>query len=136
MSNKSWYSAQCIFLHSDKSHGPKQMYEERIVLLRADSMDGAIEQAEKEAEEYASDLAGCSYVGYLNVFEMYDEPGPKTEIFSAMRRSEEKPKEYLELHYPNEPDNCEAVGEIHRWHKLDDKRSACYHCKVIRVGQL
>jgi hypothetical protein len=63
MSNESWYSAQCIFLHSDKGHGPKQMYEERIVLLRADSMEGAIEQAEKEAEEYCGDLEGCRYVG-------------------------------------------------------------------------
>jgi hypothetical protein len=136
MSNESWYSAQCIFLHSDKGHGPKQMYEERIVLLRADSTEDAIEQAEKEAEEYCDDLEGCRYVGYVNVFAMFDKPGAGTEVFSTMQKSDLESKEYLNLHYPNEPDNCDAIGEIHRWYNLDEKHSACYHCKVVQEGQL
>jgi Domain of unknown function (DUF4288) len=67
MSNESWYSAKCIFLHSDTGHGPKQMYEERVVLLRANSVDVAIERAEREAEEYCRDLDGCKYLGYVLV---------------------------------------------------------------------
>jgi len=137
MNLKGLYSAQCIFLHADKVHGLKQMYEERIVLLRAESMDEAIERAEKEAEEYCKEVSGCSYTGYVNVFALYDdEIGEGSEIFSSMQNSQLAPREYLDLHYPDVPENCEAVGERHRWHNLDDQRSACYHCKVIREGQL
>ena len=137
MNRKGWYSAQCIFVHGDKVHGPKQMYEERIVVLRAESMKAAIERAEKEAEKYCRDVKGCEFIGYVNVFELYDdEIGDCSEVFSSMRESHLVPKGYLDLHYPDTPENCEAVGESHRWHNLDDKRSACYHCKVIREGQL
>ena len=136
MSDDFWYSAQCIFLHAEKEHGPKQMYEERIVLLRAKSREAAIEQAEQEAKEYCKDLIGTRYLGYVNIFELYDDIGDSAEVFSSMQKSDLSPEEYLDLHYPPLPDDCEAVGEAHRWHNLDDKHSACYHCKVIRVGQL
>jgi hypothetical protein len=135
MNRESWYSAQCIFLHGDRADGPKQMYEERIVLLRAESMDAAIDRAEKEAEQYCSDLSSCRYIGYINVFAIDDDAmGDGSEIFSNMQRSDLAPKQYLDLHFPDTPENCEAVGESHRWHNLDDERSACYHCKVIRSG--
>ncbi len=137
MSNEPWYAAQCIFLHADKGHGPKQMYEERIVLLKADSFDDAIERAENEAEKYSRDLDGCKYLGFVNVFHIYDSKlAAGTEMFSRMEKSELKPKQYLDLHYPDESDDCEAIGEAHRWHNLDGRSSACYHCKVIREGQL
>src|SRR5260370_2205012 len=101
MSSKSWYSAQSVFLHSDKGHGTEQMYEERIVLLRADSVEAAIEQAEKEAEEYCRHLDGCKYVGYVNVFAIYDDKlSDGAEIFSSMQRSDLRPKKYLDLFYP------------------------------------
>jgi len=32
--------------------------------------------------------------------------------------------------------NCEFVGAPHKWYNCDDSRSACYHCRVIRDGQL
>jgi hypothetical protein len=137
MSHKIWFSAQCVFLHADKGHGPKQMYEERVILLRADNMDAAIKQAENEAKKYSRDLDGCTYLGYVNVFELYDqELGDGAEIFSIMHKSDLKPREYIDIHYPEKPDDCEAIGETHRWHNLDDKRSSCYHCKVIREGSL
>jgi len=137
MSREGWYSAQCIFLHADKVHGPQQMYEERIVVLRAENMEAAIERAEKEAQKYCRDLEGCTYIGYVNVFALYDdEIGNGSEVFSSMQKSDLRPKAYLDLHYPVAPEDCEVVGESHRWHNLDDKLSACYHCKVIREGQL
>ena len=137
MNSKRLYSAQCIFLHSDQGHGPKQMYEERIILVRATNADAAIERAEEEAREYTRDLAGCNYVGYINVFEMDDEKlTDGSEIFSSMQASDLRPEEYLRFHYPSIPDDCETLGQVHRWHNLDDKRSACYHCKVIRDGKL
>ena len=137
MSDEVWYSAQCVFLHADKQHGPKQMYEERIVLLRAKSFEAAIEQAEQEARRYCRDLDSTSYLDYVNVFRLSDDDlGAGTEIFSTMQQSDLSPRQYLDLHYPCLPDDCETLGETHRWHNLDDKQSACYHCKVIRASQL
>jgi len=137
MSKETWYGARCIFLHSESNHGPKQMYEERIVLIRADSFDEAIARAEREAEEYCRDLDGCEYLGHVNVFHINDEKlSAGTETFSSMQKSDLKPKEYLDLHYPDSPEDCEVIGERHRWYNLDGNRSACYHCRVVRNGQL
>lgn len=33
-------------------------------------------------------------------------------------------------------DNCEKAGGFHIWYNKDGLQSACYHCKVIREGQL
>lgn len=137
MRKARWYSAQCIFLHSDKGHGPKQMYEERVILVRAANKDHAIERAETEAKQYSNELEGCGYVGLTDVFDLFDErPGDGVEVFSRMRRSDLAPNEYLDQHYPAQPDDCEAHGETHRWHNVDNKHSACYHCRVIRAGRL
>lgn len=32
--------------------------------------------------------------------------------------------------------DCEAVGGIHQWYNIDNETSGCYHCVVIREGQL
>jgi hypothetical protein len=32
--------------------------------------------------------------------------------------------------------DCERVGAQHHWYKQDDTHSACYHCEVVRAGQL
>ena len=137
MNDEPWYAARCIFLHAEAERGPKQMYEERIVLIRANSDGEAIERAEKEAQEYCRDLDGCEYLGYVNCFHLYNGTlANGAEIFSSMQRSSVEPIEYLDLHYPKDPDDCETDGETHRWHNLDDERSACYHCKVVRDGQL
>jgi hypothetical protein len=32
--------------------------------------------------------------------------------------------------------DCEAVGAVHHWYSVNDQSSACYHCKVVRLGQL
>ena len=32
--------------------------------------------------------------------------------------------------------DCEAVGANHHWYNSDNVSSACYHCEVIRPGQL
>lgn len=31
---------------------------------------------------------------------------------------------------------CEAAGSSHDWYNVDDENSACYHCRVVRPGQL
>jgi hypothetical protein len=32
--------------------------------------------------------------------------------------------------------DCEARGSSHKWYNIDDATSGCYHCRVIRPGQL
>ena len=32
--------------------------------------------------------------------------------------------------------DCEAVRAWHHWYSIDDKLSGCYHCRVVREGQL
>ena len=32
--------------------------------------------------------------------------------------------------------DCEAAGGHHEWYNQDDENSACYHCEVVRAGQL
>jgi hypothetical protein len=33
-------------------------------------------------------------------------------------------------------EDCERVGSHHDWYKIDGMRSGCYHCDVIRDGEL
>jgi hypothetical protein len=137
MKKGPWFGAQVIFLHSEVDGGRKQMYEERITLLKADSFKEAIKRAEKESRKYCRGLTGCEYAGLVDVFQIVGKKvDDGTEIFSSMQKSDLKAKEYLTLHYPDIPDDCEAVDENHRWYNKDGKRSACYHCKVVREGRL
>jgi hypothetical protein len=32
--------------------------------------------------------------------------------------------------------DCQASGGDHEWYNQDDSNSACYHCEVVRLGQL
>ena len=32
--------------------------------------------------------------------------------------------------------DCETAGAKHAWYNQDGTHSACYHCKVVRPGQL
>jgi hypothetical protein len=33
-------------------------------------------------------------------------------------------------------EDCETAGGSHGWYNIDGKRSACYHCRVVRTGRL
>lgn len=79
----------------NKLHQPRErLVEERVVLLRARSVEEAIAKAEKEAARYADtprhrnhegDLVETRYVGALDVFSIDGEPGSGREIYSSMR---------------------------------------------------
>jgi len=32
--------------------------------------------------------------------------------------------------------DCELVGGHHEWYNIDNKNSGCYHCEVVKPGQL
>lgn len=137
MSKNKWFTAKGIFYHKSQVKAQKQWYEERIVLLKAESEKEALKQANKEAKEYINDLEDTMFIEITDVFALYEEePGDKCEIFSSKTISLLKPQDYLEAFYPNTPQDCEANGEEHSWHNLDNKNSACYNCLVKREGKL
>lgn len=79
--NQPWYAVRCLF--RDDSEG---IYEERTILVRADSHSKAIELAELDAQEYAQTL-GMEFQGYSDTFHIFDEMIENgTEIFSLMRK--------------------------------------------------
>jgi len=42
----------------------------------------------------------------------------------------------INLGVADKGEDCEKVGGEHWWYNQDGENSACYHCKVIRRGQL
>jgi hypothetical protein len=94
-SQQAWYSVRCLFKLASKASAT---YEERITLWRASSPDEAVASAEFEAGEYAADVAG-QYLGFAQVYSMYDEPVHGAELFSLLRESTLAPPAYLDAFF-------------------------------------
>lgn len=70
------------------------MYEERITLWIAGSIDEAIALAEEEAQTYASN--GEEYLGYCQAYTMSEDIAESgVEVFSLLRESDLDPKQYV-----------------------------------------
>jgi len=42
----------------------------------------------------------------------------------------------IDLGIAEKGQDCEKIGGAHEWYNIDNKNSGCYHCNVIRTGQL
>ena len=42
----------------------------------------------------------------------------------------------IRLGWANKGSDCEAAGGPHEWYNLDERRSGCYHCRVVARGRL
>ena len=99
MEDKLWFGARTVYLveESDPNNtNSKNLYEERVVIITANSFDDAIAKAEKEAESYASGT-DMTYLGSVNVYKLVEdviEDG--TEVYSLMRDSELESNDYLD----------------------------------------
>ncbi len=136
MSSKKWFSVKGVFLHEPQAKNMKQWYEERIILLKAKGRKTALRRAQNEAQSYCKGLDGTQLVKITEVFLLYLEPGDKAEVFSSKTISRLEPEEFLETFYPTTPENCETIGEEHSWHNIDNKKSGCYNCLMVRKGKL
>lgn len=89
-----WYGVRLIYRLTGLS---RPAYEERVIIVRAESDDDAIAEAERHSTEFESDTV--EYIGYAMSFHIFDENGPTlgpgTEVFSLIRHSELGPNEYL-----------------------------------------
>lgn len=93
--NEPWYSAKAVFRHDVANS-----YEERIVIIRADSFDDAHEKALVEAQEYISMLNEVSLVKIVDVFHMFDETlKDGVEVYSHMDKTDMEPAEYIAKKY-------------------------------------
>lgn len=89
----------------------KYLYEERITLWTARSLNEAIDLAEREAEEYAG--SDAKRLGLLQGFWMFDECRLRkqgVEVFSLLRESDLPPKAYLRGFFAT---GCEREGDYH-----------------------
>jgi hypothetical protein len=80
---KAWYSARTFYRWVTWENRP---FEERVVLLRASSLDEAIELAERESAEYAGDqdFEVLNMVQAYRISDGDEEIGAGTEVFSVL----------------------------------------------------
>ena len=94
-SPEPWYGVRLIYRLIGTS---RLAYEERIIIVRAETDDDAIAKAEQYSKDYESETT--EYVGYAMAFHIFDENGPclrpGTEVFSLIRQSELDPNTYLD----------------------------------------
>jgi len=96
----NWYAVKTLYRtftdgfveNQDEDYREElDMLEERIVLVRADSFDDAIEQAEREAREYARVEQTNAYgqricINYIEACDAYmlgESPAESVEVFSS-----------------------------------------------------
>lgn len=75
----------------------KFLYEERITAWNTDSLEAAIDEAEKEAHEYAEE--GSEVLDLFQGYWLFDKVNtiPQgTEVFSLLRESDLEPSDYLD----------------------------------------
>ena len=96
-----WYSVKCIFRHDHLSQKAEEhCYEERVVVLKAVSLDHAIELGEAEARAYAGDEGTSHYIEFISAYHLYKpEIAPGAEVFSIMRRSNLNKDAFLDRYY-------------------------------------
>ena len=95
MGNEPWYGIRLIFrLKIDGCNA----YEERILIVHAESEHDAMQQADQLAREYENET--IQYTGYAMSFHIFDENGsclgPGVEVFSLMRCSDLSIDEYID----------------------------------------
>jgi hypothetical protein len=96
-----WYAARCVFEHRDLSRlEGTPCYEERIVVFRARSFREALRKGESEARGYCQDAVECRYLGFIEVFHLF-EPALKegAEVFSVMRSKAMSKAKFIKTYY-------------------------------------
>ena len=108
-----WYGVRCLF-----DHGPSEaveearVYEEQVVLVRAGSFDGAIQKAEREADEYARVLDDVEYLGLAQAYVLADDPTEEGgEVFSLMRSSALGSDDYLARFFNTGFEHQQTTGD-------------------------
>jgi hypothetical protein len=87
-----WYGVRCLFRDSQNGH-----YEERTIIVQANSHDEAIEKAEKEASDYCKSIGDIEYQNYADTFHIFSENiTDGTEVFSLIRKTQIAKDDYID----------------------------------------
>ena len=79
-------------------------------MLRAHNFDEAIEMGEQEAKEYAQSPEGVKYIGFIEVFLLFDKRiRHKAEVYSLMRESKLSKKKFIDRYFD---DGTEKRGRL------------------------
>jgi hypothetical protein len=96
MRGEPWYGVRLIYKLATGEL--RQAYEERVIIVRAESAEDALGQAERYSKEYEGDTR--QYTGYAMLFHIFDEDGPclgpGVEVFSLVRYSDLDVDDYLD----------------------------------------
>lgn len=94
-----WYSARCIFRHAvseERLDVSSSLFEERVILIRADDFDQAMRRAIDEGIAYASSGIDVEFLECVDVFHLFDRKvGDLTEVFSLLRFTELNARDYI-----------------------------------------
>ncbi|CAN5402179.1 hypothetical protein BH10ACT8_BH10ACT8_23100 [soil metagenome] len=111
---RPWFAVRCIF-SIDLAENPAgtTTYEERITLWRASSAKEAIQLAEEEAVLYANELEVPRhlYLGFAQSFNLFEDAGHASEVFSLMRNSTLAPDEYLTKFFDTGSERLRNIAE-------------------------
>lgn len=103
--NEPWYGVRLVYQLTGTS---RQAYEERVILVRADSDDAAIALAEQYSKDYESE--DTISTGYAMAFHIFDEDGPAlgpgVEVFSLIRESDMDIDAYLDRFHDTGSECC------------------------------
>src|SRR5207248_2714888 len=75
------------------------LYEERITVWRAGTLDEAIALAEADARDYAETLPPNEYLGLAQAYEMADSLEQGADVFSLIRESHLQACDYLDAFF-------------------------------------
>ncbi len=109
-----WYAVRCVFRSAwaESSEGlpaDVHLYEERITLWQASSLEEAIALAEAEAGEYADD--GDDYLDLAQAYKLFDDPVHGGEVFSLMRSSTLEPDAYLDSFFDTGDERAQVTED-------------------------
>lgn len=112
---QEWYAVRCVFRSAwaETSEGlppDEHLYEERITLWQASSMEEAIALAEGEAGEYADEED--DYLDLAQAYKLFDDPVAQgAEVFSLMRSSRLEPDEYLDAFFDTGEERAQVTED-------------------------
>jgi hypothetical protein len=108
MADEDWFTVRCVFRWTQSQGTP---YEERMTLWRAESLDDAIERAEREAREYAR-RNKVEFTGFAQAYRLAEDQSPDhgMEVFSLLRDSGLDPDAYVRTFFDT-GDEHESVDE-------------------------
>ena len=116
MVEKPWFAAKSLHLHKGlEGDRGGACYEERIVLLRAATVDEAMRRAEREARSYARGQKAVEFLGYLAVFALSgDALEDGLEVYSILRSVALSKRDFIRRYYDDGSFHVEKLGKKKR----------------------